>query len=169
MAIVFPSGTLSGPTKVLGSAQKTITNQFSQTVSSTDTVLSGFSLSITKSSNTSRILVLVTLNHGNQGSYGRFRTILTRNNSVIAVGSSGNRRPTTFLPGATNTDSYGQVAHNIVYSDAPGNAGTYTYAIKISDLDGAQMQVFVNRGYTTENSDSYGVSCSTINLLEVET
>ena len=165
--VTLPSGTGG---KVLQIESVILTNAFNQTITSTSSVISGFTVDITKVSSTSDILVLAMLNYTHTNSYARFNVVLTRGGTPISVGTStGNRLAATLAPSAaTGGESYGPPNWSVIHRDEGAGAGTHTYDFRAYDLDNADQTISFNRGQTDSNTDSYHRTASTIVLLEIE-
>ena len=163
MAIVFPSGTLSAPTKVLQVVQTTKTNVFS-TTNGAWTNVTGMSAAITPSSTSSKILVISSVSVG-QGHYAYHRIV--RGGTAIFSGSSGTYACSHggYSGGASEGEHYyGSWTHPIVFLDSPSttSATTYTYQMRTNSSGHA---VLVNRSNSNDSNSPFGAS--SITLLEI--
>ena len=126
MAIVFPDGTLSAPTKILQVVQTVKTNTFS-TSSTSFTDITGLSVSITPSSTSSKILVYAGLNIGNDTNFTMLN-LVRGSTSIFLVDAAGSRiRATAGWLGDTNRTEI--VA--IQYLDSPATTSSTTYKMQI--------------------------------------
>ena len=163
MAIVFPSGTLSAPTKVLQVVQTTKTDVFS-TTSGSWTSVTGMSVSITPSSTSSKILVLCNASIG-QGHYAYHRVV--RGSTALLVGASGTYVCTYggYSGGASEGEHYyGSWTHPIAYLDSPSTTASTTYTYQMR-TNGSGHAVLVNRGNANDGNSAFGAS--SITLLEI--
>ncbi len=161
--LTLSGGTLSATGtggKILQVVQATKTDTASVTGTSFSSV---FTASITPSANTSKVLVLVSLNVG--GATNNWPLIrLTRSGSTLLQGdAAGNRVRVTTVCGAPNSSA--SVAASVTYLDSPASTSSQTYEIEMaSQSTGA---VYLNRSSTDTDTTAFQRGASTITLMEV--
>jgi hypothetical protein len=162
----------SGFGKILQVVSVAKTDTFSASVA-TDAVVSvtGFSVSITPSSATNKILILASLNYGGSLDGGStnnpIHTILMRNASAIGVGdaASTRRRATSTTSGITLTSL--MTHSSIVFLDAPADTNPITYSINIGHLSSVGQTLYLNRSAADTDSARNPRMISTITALEI--
>lgn len=135
------------------------------TSSVTPVAVTGLTLTVTPTSSNSKFLVSYSVPVGVQAGAYSAQIRLLRNGSDIAIGdtSGGRNRSTSFIW----SDYYGyqmQEANKTVL-DSPATASAVTYSISFGSPYG--NSVVINRSYSDADSTSYGVSVSTLTVLEV--
>jgi len=151
--------------KVLQVVQTTKTNTFS-TTSSTFVALTGLSVTITPSSNTSKILLIASITSGYGSSAGgQFR--FTGGNAGNYIGdSSGSRTRATFGGYAEGTSSVRVVAmaQTATYLDSPATTSAVTYGLEVRRASGT---AWVNRVDSDVNDANRTMGASSITAIEV--
>lgn len=132
--------------------------------------VTGYTASITPSSNTNKILAMFQMHIG--FGYWEIQGKITRNGTAITASlgaARGSRVAASFC--AQNYDGQSTYGYNWItigynYLDSPATTSTTTYGIQ---LNGYQTyQLHLNRtGYDLDGSDYYGCPASTITLMEV--
>jgi hypothetical protein len=150
--------------KILQVVSTTKTDTFSATIADTWTDVTGFSVSITPSSASSKILVVANINMS--GAYDRPPMRLVRDSTAIGVGDTAGSRLSVsgagyMLAGADTTT----VAVN--YLDSPATTSATTYKVQVVVPNSSSTAIYVNRTITDSDSNSYVRSASTITVMEV--
>lgn len=152
---------------VLQVVSTTKTDTFT-TTSASYTDVTGFSVSITPTSASSKILVSYQISLGNSGylSYSR----IVRDSTPIAIADAAGSRPLT----TASTGWY--VPTNVVYNsgpvcmdflDSPSTTSEITYKVQIRTYDASHFAV-VNRTYSDRDTSAYEPRMvSTITVMEI--
>ncbi len=136
--------------------------------------VSGLSASITPLSSSSKILVLVSMQTGMDGTNIYSACKLQRNGSdipeaVSAVGGTpvnATWSPSPSLAGATAGAEYDLYNSNFAFSDAPASTSQQTYSVVLRPMGTTPRTVHINRsGDTGDINRRNGVS--TITLMEI--
>ena len=152
---------LRGAFRVLQVVTTAKTDTFS-TTSTSMTDVTGLSVSITPSSADSKVLVLVQLNGGNDGSSTNFFGNLVRGATTIDVGdAAGSRAAVTFFSEASVQLS----TQTAVFLDSPATTSATTYKIQIRTQ--GVGTVFVNRRGTDNDATERPRTASTITVMEI--
>lgn len=132
--------------------------------------VTGLSASITPTSSSSKILVqvMMTVSSG----YWEVQTRLTKNGYVInaATGDaagSRSRATTSSNQYSSATDGYGQYNPTIIYLDSPATTSATTYGVELNGYSSFTIGLNQNIYDTTDRSDYYARTASTITLMEV--
>jgi hypothetical protein len=130
--------------------------------------ITGFSVSITPSSASSKILVLVTISIiSNSGAYGAFVNLLRDSTNLISNsdgGAADTKNAWTAGGGSIATDANRQkLSGPINYLDAPASTSSLTYKCQMC-TDGGGTTAYFNRWAL--NTDHGGAS--TITAMEIE-
>lgn len=133
--------------------------------------VSGYSVTITPKSATSKILVTGTI-HISSG-YWEIQGRLYRNGSVIddALGNArGSRTRATFVQTLYNgsggtRDSFAPVTFQ--YLDSPNTTGATTYSVALNGYSSYSLGVNYNVYSDPDSSDYYGTPISTITAMEI--
>ena len=162
----LPSGSNGGIIQVV-SANKTDT--FSYT-GSTFVDVTGLSVAITPTLNSSKILVLYDLCWGSSDGHVSMR--LMRGSTMIKVGDAdGNRTRATghwHQGGSNSGDIYDIVQHSGTFLDSPATTSSVTYKIMVGTNDSTN-NVCVNRSGNDANQVWEGRTVSTLTVMEVTT
>ena len=170
MAIVFPSGTLSAPTKLLQVQQTTISSRFTSGASNNNwQSMSGFSRSITTLGSNSKLLITVNLGivkpEGNTVGF-KFQ----RNGSDVAIGDADGSRPRMmFRQTDQGTDTSHSDGISFSFIDQPGGGvgSSYTYQLYFYHENSGTLYVNRNQTYSNSNGAEQGVTTSMIQIQEI--
>jgi hypothetical protein len=157
------SGTATGFGKVLQVVQ-TVKTDTTSTTSTSLTDISGFSVSITPSSASNKVLITVSVNGGaSTGSIAALR--LTRDGTTIAAGDSAGNRPvvlTGWYPGSASASQF--TTSMQLFLDSPNTTSSTTYQVQWKTQSGT---LYLNRN-SRDNNDTNDVrSISTITAMEI--
>ena len=131
--------------------------------SGTFAAISGFTVSITPSATSSKILILVQATVGTSNQYGRVHMRLTGTTST-SVGDAGTGYEATATVSPRSADGgWSQIPAIISFLDSPASISQQTYGIEWTNSDGG---VAMNRPYNTPDAYS-GNTISTITAIEV--
>ena len=149
--------------KILQVVQDVKTDTFS-TNSQAFVDVTGLSVSITPSSASNKILVMVSLALGNNGTHSDAR--LMRNSTPIAIGdASSNRTRSTFhLSSVSNTDI---PTPSMTWLDSPATTSAVTYKMQVAVPYSSSYVIYVNRGADDSDAGYAGRLVSTITVMEV--
>lgn len=154
----LPSGS------VLQVVSTTKTDTFS-TTSTSFVDVTGYTISITPSSATSKILVSVTAQVANNPSVGYGFIRLMRDSTAISIGDASSNRTRASAHAATVAND-GIVSNVVSILDSPNTTSSVTYKIQMA-CDRGSMTMFLNRS----NSDFDGAAgtrtASTITVMEI--
>ena len=153
----------SGVGKILQVVQDVKTDTFS-TSSQAFVDVTGLSVSITPSSASNKILVMVSLALGNNGTHSDAR--LMRDSTAIAIGdASSNRTRSTFhLSSVSNTDI---PTPSMTWLDSPATTSAVTYKMQVAVPYSSSYVIYVNRGADDSDAGYAGRLVSTITVMEV--
>lgn len=156
----------SGNTVIQAQSTNYTTNFSTTSTSFVD--VSGFSVSITPQSTTSKILVLVTTQiDANVGQYAAFLN-LTRNGTTIGAGITGGSNVPCF--GCMTSILNGSPGNGAVisknYLDSPATTSALTYQIQLSAYRTGAGTAYMNTGFTTSNQNG-SATMSSITVLEI--
>jgi hypothetical protein len=133
----------------------TFKNDVFSTSSSSYTAVTGLAVTITPTSDTSKVLIIAQVSHDAAAKGARIR--LMRGATAVAQPSGGASPATSTLATSAAIDS---ANNTIAFLDSPGVDTAVIYSIEIAASTGT---VFVNR----HNTDSAFTSVSTITAIEV--
>ena len=157
----LPSGANGGIIQVVSSTK---TDTFSSTTAGSFLDIS-LNATITPQSNSSKILILGSVNCAGSDTGLRFMTAIFRGSTQIALGdASGSRRQCSWQGVGTHTNAQHSVNHNFI--DSPATTSATTYHIKLFN-EASGYYVYVNRSNTDGNSATHGRSISCITLMEL--
>lgn len=161
------SSGFSYPGGVLQVVQTQKTNSFS-TSSSSFVDITGFSVSITPSSASNKILVTVMI-QASSNSAGWFgsRIRLVRNGTAIALGDADGSRVRATFDFSFNTSSASLITPMpMVWLDSPSSTSAVTYKCDMQSLQGTTA--FINKSSYDNGSDVYDTDVvSTITAMEI--
>jgi len=165
MAIVFPDGTLSAPTKILQVIQA-VKSDTSSTSSTSWSDLPGLSVSITPTSTSSKILISYDVTTGyNGGAYSGGIRIM-RGTSNIYVGNTAGSRLRSSSWGWSSDYNYQMWPLSGEFLDSPATTSALTYKLQfISGYSGYNM--YVNRNWNDGDNANHGRVPSQITVMEV--
>jgi len=149
--------------KILQVVSTTKTDTFTSTVTGTYTDITGMSVSITPTSNTSKILVHVTGAGMGQVGVSSLVVQLLRGSTAISIGDTAGSRTTA------STNSYSSDASQlgpfaIHFLDSPATTSATTYKIQFKLGSGT---FYFNRTQTDTDSASFARIASTITVMEI--
>jgi hypothetical protein len=128
------------------------------------TTITGLSVTITPSSNTSKILVQATINYGANGGNRLILAFTGGNSSTAYIGdAAGTRR--RVATGAQTIDANDVVPVTMMFLDSPATTSATTYAVQAADIAGGGL--FINRSSTDTNGTNFARYASTITVMEV--
>ena len=155
--------TLQGYVGVVQVKSATKTDTF--TTSSTSFVdLTGVSVSITPTSASNKILVLATLDIGNDPASNSVQAQIVRDSTAIGIGdAAGNRTRATSSGNAGGTSNAQSVSVNFLDSPATTSATTYKIQVRATVAN----TVSVNRAFSDTDTASRPRTISTITVMEV--
>ena len=160
------SGTLAvGDTgKILQVVSTTKTDTSSMT-GETPTDIAGFTVTITPSSTSSKIMIFACINHGGTaGGYPGFN--LLRGTTEICKGTFGTGSNRNLTTASNNYDQYKLNSSILHFLDSPNTTSATTYKVQMSTY-GSQT-VWINRPLDTTTSYNYTMGgTSTITAQEV--
>jgi hypothetical protein len=165
MAINFPSGTLSAPTKVLQVVETYATGAYTQSTNGTYELMGR---TITPVAAGSKFLLMGKIAVGNGSSQNTsFTFFWSRNWTKIKAGDSAGSRPTGFSGTEEGIkDQYTMIDYCSQCLDSPsytlGNTLTYRIEVRLDQLNTFTM----NRTY--QDGDSSGYPRATSNLIVME-
>jgi hypothetical protein len=165
LADAVASGLSAAANAGIGSnvVQTVKTNTFT-TTSTSFTALDGLSVTITPSSDTSKVLLVATINIGDTLNGGTFLRV-TGGNAATFVGDAASSRIRAALSGDNNhLSGEGQSGFGLVYLDSPASASAVTYQVEIMVSTGTGH---VNRSRNDTNSGRYARTASSIVAIEV--
>ena len=156
------SGTGLG--KILQVVSTTKTDTSSMT-GETPTDIAGFTVTITPSSTSSKIMIFACINHGGTSAgYPGFN--LFRGTTEICKGTYGTGSNRNLTTGASNVDSYKLTSSILHFLDSPNTTSAITYKVQMSTY-GSQV-VWINRPLSVSSSYNYTMgTTSTITAQEV--
>ena len=153
----------AGGGKVAQVVSTTKTSSFS-TNSGTYTDVTGLSVSITPTLNTSKIMVFVDVQVIGDTGVGSAFWQLVRGATAIAIGDTeGSRRRSTGQ--AYSADNNTAFSGSINYLDAPATTSATTYKVQI--LADAGGSAFVNRSEGFGDNTGHAVNASSITVMEI--
>ena len=157
-----PKSTL--PTgSVLQVVSTTKTDTFS-TSSTTFVDVTGYSVSITPTSVTSKILVICNITATAAGAVFSVQGRLVRGSTPIAIGdAAGSRTQASYMWEGAQEANFGI---STTYLDSPATTSSTTYKIQIRTNNGAYT-TYVNRATTDVDSSAYARTASTITVMEI--
>jgi hypothetical protein len=147
------------------------TNVFSS-ANTSFTDISGMAVTITPTSNTSKILISVTMNYGGQNNmYGGIN--LLRGSTIVAIGDdqSNNNTECTFgIGGDDNNFRYKLASSAYTFLDSPATTSATTYKLQVKAQSSSQrvtINVPLEGGYETDTGTYVMRGTSTITAMEV--
>lgn len=134
--------------------------------SSTYADVTSLSVSITPTSNTSKILVMATLS--GQGAYGSAAIMwrIVRDTTAIGVGTAASNRTQATSGSFVAADASTQNSGSMTYLDSPATTSSVTYKIQVMTNTNGNT-VYVNRSSGDSDSYQYARTASTITVMEI--
>ena len=153
----------SGVGKILQVVSTTKTDTFS-TTSTSFADITGLTVSITPTSSSSKILVIVSISLGNNGTTGSILRLL-RDSTLINSGDVASNRPLGYAYVGADSQ-YNIHTYSSNYLDSPATTSTITYKTQTHTTSG--NPVYVNRTSADRDTTTYdGRGASTITVMEV--
>ena len=132
------------------------------------TVVPTLTATITPSSDTSKILILVSLVASTAGVDGMAGYVFRRGATAIGQGNTAsNRSRVTQYGGARGNDTNDTVQLTGIFLDSPATASSVTYGISLQQTATSTQTIYLNRSPTDSDVDDIGRSISTITVIEV--
>lgn len=159
---------LAGSGGVLQVVQTVKTDTFTTTGTSF-VEITGFTVSITPSSASSKVLVTVTLLGGeNQDAFPAMR--LLRNGTAVVLGDSippGQQATFGYVnTGADARDQYLLTTASYMYLDSPASTSSLTYSVQVRPMSSTNRTFYLNRPNTIGDPNQFTVT-STITAMEI--
>ena len=153
--------------KVLQVVSTTKTDTFT-TTGTAFVDITGFSVAITPSATTSKVLIFVSMSCGAvKDTYAAFKVL--RGATTVAEGDT-NATATEVTFGTVFVDlaseNYRMMSLNYNFLDSPSTTSATTYKVQVSPLRAANRQFYLNRNYTISDANQM-VSTSTITVMEI--
>jgi hypothetical protein len=155
------TGTLAAARLPAGSVLQVVSTTKTDTFSTASTTfidLTGFSVSITPTSTTSKIFVLVATNYSPSSTSGIAVFNLVRNSTNISQPSTAPTWSGTAVPFLNGADTCMPMGFNFL--DSPATTSSTTYKVQVKVNTGNTL--YVNRRLSTDT-----VSTSTITVMEI--
>lgn len=130
--------------------------------------VTGLSVDITPSSNTTKILVMCAVNYAQNGGNRTAARIVRRESStdnVISQGDAAGSRTRAMWIGRHALVNGAANICPIQFLDSPTTTNPLTYKFQVGVIDSGTMQI--NFGYSDTDSSSHGRPISTITVMEV--
>ena len=162
----LPSGASGG---IIQTVQTVKTDVFSSTNGRTFTDVTGLTVTITPSSNSSKILIIPALQlTSRSGQRHGYR--LVRGSTVIGVADAADDRiQYTQQEGNVTTDA-NIASHTFLLLDSPATTSATTYKVQIrNESTSSAYPIYINRSHDDSNNATYGRSASSITAFEVST
>jgi len=161
----LPSGSNGGIIQTVQTV-KTDTESLSVSSGGISSLLSGLQPSITPSSNSSKILVLVSLTTATSGG-GMMLSLFRGSTQIFLADSDGSRQRVSTGQTYENAHQLGNI--HITFLDSPATTSAVTYGLKLSHQSGSSHTMYVNRDHNNDNNSARGRGASSITLMEVTT
>jgi hypothetical protein len=168
MAINFPEGTQSLPSKIVQVVQTVKTGTYTSSNSSGTFEVTGMNASITPKASSSKILIIFSLNCDNQkdNDGGGFR--IYRNGAHLTgatAPSAGSRYIVNTTFGANANRDQSGMNKNFMILDSPNTTSSRTYSLYIHKVSGDRW--YLNRSQVDANQSDDPRMISTVTLMEV--
>ena len=158
----LPSGAYGGVIQVVTGVK---TDKFSSSTGGSFLDI-GLSATITPQSNSSNILVFVSINVAGNDNGLRLMTGLFRGSTQIFRGdASGNRTRCSWQGVGTHNNAQHSVNHTFVDTGISTTSAT-TYSVKVFN-EAQGYEIYVNASNTDGNTSTHGRSASSITLMEL--
>lgn len=131
--------------------------------------VTGFSLNITPTSTSSKILVEASLNYGGLNNiYGLFFFKRGSTNLTISTYGTGNQANAAVgIHGDNSNFQYGLQSAAFEFLDSPSSTSQLTYKVQMASKDGVQA-FYLNRPHNTDNANYIIGGTSTFTLMEIK-
>ena len=151
--------------KVLQVVQ-TVKTDTTSTTSTSFTDITGMAVAITPAATSSKILVVASLNFGNNGTASHSHCRLMRDSTAISIGDSdsSNRVEGSVMMWATNNST--QAHRSIVFLDSPSSTSEISCHLEYQTQNGSYA-VFLNRSYADGDDVGQGRNASSITAMEI--
>jgi hypothetical protein len=137
----------------------------STTTTSQSFIATGVTLTITPTANTSKILIMSTINVAGDSNTQPMYKLRRNNTTDLFVGDAAGNRPQVSGQTFTSNSNYAATG-NLIYLDSPATTSATTYEIYWRAE--AASTVALNRTVTDNNTTGYGVrSASSIIAIEI--
>jgi hypothetical protein len=161
----LPSGANGG---IIQSVQTVKTDVFSSTSGHTFTDVTGLTVTITPSSNSSKVLIVPSIQlSAVAGSRHGYR--LLRGSTAIGIADAADNR----VQFTQQTAGYSNAVistHAFLFIDSPATTSATTYKIQVrGEPDSSSYPIYINRTHDDSNNDTYGRSISSITAFEITT
>ena len=144
----------------------TKTNTFTHSASSSFGDITGLSVDITPTSNTSKIFIMVCVQYSSGGSGGsRVQFRLMRGSTAIAIGDTAGSRLRVSGGSETSGGGGNMKSATINFVDSPSTTSSTTYKVQAVAPDGNGFQL--NKTVSDSDSSSYHRTASHITAMEV--
>jgi len=154
---------LRGAFRILQVVTDTKTDTFT-TTSTSFVDVTGLSVSITPTSNTSKVLVFYAVQAlGLAGTNMGALNLVRDSTNILVADAAGNRIQASNIIGATSTENVSGFTN--VYLDSPATTSATTYKIQIRT--GGAGTIYVNRTITDTNNGDFVRGTSTLAVFEV--
>ena len=149
------------------STNKTDTYSASVNTEAFGSIVTGFTVNITPSASSSKILVFVNMAVGADGEHG-LRFQLFRGTTQIDLGTAASSRPGISKGPDQNGGGAGYITNlNTNFLDSPSSTSELTYGVKLGHTSGSAKTLYLNRSHDDPDDASYGRNASTITVMEV--
>lgn len=155
---------LRGAFRVLQVVSTTKTDTYT-TTSNVFGDVTGFSVSITPSASSSKILVIVSALIGSQNGSNAHQARLMRDSTAICIGDAAGSRIRVSAQDAT-VDANAMSSTTISFLDSPNTTSATTYKLQLASNVNGQTVGF-NRGKTDSDAATTGRGASTITVMEI--
>lgn len=145
--------------------QTALTNAFTQTITTTYADVTGFSVSITPTAATSKVMIFTYFTATPDAATMEFFFRLARNGTGIFVGDTASNRVRAT---GHNNDSGAASDSKIspIYLDSPATTSSVTYSVQARSNNG-NATLYFNRTKTDTDSAGFGRSASSIIVMEI--
>jgi hypothetical protein len=140
----------------------TLTTTFT-TTSTSFTDITGLTVSITPTLNTSKILVIVSVSGSEDVAVENGAVRLARGGTGIFVGTAAGSR--TLGQGVRSVSAASQVTLGLSFLDSPATTSATTYSVQAMNANAATF--YINRSKNDSDSNSYFRSASSITVMEI--
>lgn len=157
--------TPAGGGKLLQVVSQLKDNTFTSTTANTWVDVTGLSVTITPTANTSKILVMVTTSMGSNNATGYNYGRVLRDSSVLPCGNPANLRLEAGF-GGRSADADTCAGYDYMYLDSPASTSALVYKVQIYAQAGTAA-AYINRSHNDSNSASIARLTSTITVFEI--
>jgi hypothetical protein len=156
---------LRGAFRILQVVSTTKTDIFTaSTAGGAQSAVTGFTVSITPSSTSSKILVLASINSGDTLGNATQYTVLTRGGSAIFIGdTAGSRQRASGGGGGVNR----MTTTHLSYLDSPASTSAQTYGISIGHGTTTTQSCTINYGGDNADASYNARGASSITVMEI--